>query len=178
MARARRARSIASVCGALALAALLDAPSALGQTPPSGGKPDARPPEQTAPPPDIEAVDVFDLLRAIRHKELTASRNGRPRRIRPRDVRVRARHRLQALERRAWSAWPATSAFFRGDPKTTHISSAVAALTFSSLKQTSATARFGVFTRDDRWKSRATTGSSGRRRTPSAWARRRRRPTR
>ena len=76
MARAHRARMIASVCGALVLAALLDAPSALGQTVPPGGKPDAQPVAQSAPPPDTEAIDVFDLIRAIRHKELKAEQKA------------------------------------------------------------------------------------------------------
>lgn len=43
-------------------------------------------------------------------------------------------------------------AFYRGDPSTTHISSAVTSLTFSTRKQTSLTDRFVVFTRDDRWR--------------------------
>jgi len=141
---------IASVCGAVALATLLDAPFALGQTPPSGGNPDARPPAQAAPPPDTEAVDVFDLLRAIRHKELTAEQKA------------------AALDpsKKMYAVAPVIGykpssgvmvgvagnvAFFRGDPATTHISSTVTSLTFSSLKQTSLTARFSVFGRDDRF---------------------------
>ena len=63
-------------CGALALAALLDAPPRSVETTPSGGKPDAQPPAQTAPPPDIETVDVFDVIREIRHKELTAEQKA------------------------------------------------------------------------------------------------------
>ena len=131
MARARRARLIASVCGALALAALLDAPSALGQTPPSGGKPDARPPEQTAPPPDIEAVDVFDLLRTIRNKELTAEQKA---------AAIDPSRKMYAFapvigykpSSGVMVGVAGNVAFFRGDPATTHISSAVASLTFSS----------------------------------------------
>ena len=43
-------------------------------------------------------------------------------------------------------------AFFRGDPKTTHISSVTASLTFSTKKQTALTGRFALLTRDDRWR--------------------------
>jgi hypothetical protein len=150
MASARRARMIAAVCGAFALAALLGAPSALGQTVPPGGTQDARPPAQAAPPPATEAVDVFDLIRAIRHKELTEEQ------------------RAAALDpsKKMYAIAPVIGykpssgvmigvagnvAFFRGDPRTTHISSTVTSLTFSSLKQTSLTARFSVFGRDDRF---------------------------
>jgi outer membrane protein assembly factor BamA len=151
MARPGRTRTIAvTVCGALAIAALFDAPSALGQTAPSGGKPETRPPAQAAPQPDTEAVDLFDLLRALRHKELTAEQKA------------------AALDpsKKMYAVAPVIGykpssgvmvgvagnvAFFRGDPTTTHISSTVTSLTFSSLKQTSLTARFSVFGRDDRF---------------------------
>jgi hypothetical protein len=43
-------------------------------------------------------------------------------------------------------------AFYRGDPATTHISSVVTSLTFSTKGQTSFTDRFTIFTRDDRWR--------------------------
>jgi hypothetical protein len=43
-------------------------------------------------------------------------------------------------------------AFFRGDPKTTHISSLVASLTFSTKKQTALTGRFALLTEADRWR--------------------------
>ena len=43
-------------------------------------------------------------------------------------------------------------AFYRGDPATTRISSAVASLTFSSKGQTSLTDRFTIFGRDDRYR--------------------------
>ena len=44
----------------------------------------------------------------------------------------------------------ANVAMFLGDPATTRISSGMLALSFSTKKQTSLTARFGAFTRDDR----------------------------
>ena len=43
-------------------------------------------------------------------------------------------------------------AFYRGDPSTTHISSMVTSLTFSTKKQTSITNRFTIFARDSRWR--------------------------
>jgi hypothetical protein len=43
-------------------------------------------------------------------------------------------------------------AFFNGDPRTTHISSVVASLTFSAKDQTAMSARFAMLTRDDGWR--------------------------
>jgi len=43
-------------------------------------------------------------------------------------------------------------AFFTGDPKTTHISSAVVSATFSQKHQTSLSGRFALSTKDDRWR--------------------------
>jgi len=43
-------------------------------------------------------------------------------------------------------------AFYRGDPSTTHLSSAVVSLTFSTKGQTSITERLTMFTRDDRFR--------------------------
>ena len=44
-------------------------------------------------------------------------------------------------------------AFFRGEPQTTHISSVVASLTFSSKHQTALSGRFTMFTRGDQWRA-------------------------
>ena len=43
-------------------------------------------------------------------------------------------------------------AFYRGDPSTTHISSVVASVTFSTESQTAVTDRFTMFGRGDRWR--------------------------
>jgi len=45
----------------------------------------------------------------------------------------------------------ATLALLRGDPETTHLSTAAASLKFSLMGQTLSSVRFGVFTSDDSW---------------------------
>ncbi len=101
---------------------------------------------QTAPQPEADQMDVFDLVRKLRKKE--------------------------AVDEAAWDyreammafapvigAKPSSGvligvagniAFYRGDPATTHISSSVASVTVSTKKQTSITNRMTLFTRDDR----------------------------
>ena len=105
-----------------------------------------------APPPQaVELFDVFDLLRKIRHKEQTkeqrAEANDPSRRMYAFAPVVGYKPSSGVLVGVAGNV-----AFFRGDPTTTHISSAVAALNVSTLEQVSATAKLGVFMRDDRWK--------------------------
>ena len=145
------------------LCIVLLAGSAAGQ-PAHGTTSPAQPAAQTTPgqadqassqpssPAEVtEPMDVFDLIRKLRHKELTEGQ------------------RL-ALDNPTYPMYafapvigykPSSGgligfagnvARYRGDPKTTHISSAVASLTVSTLKQVSATARFAMLTRDDRWK--------------------------
>ncbi len=106
---------------------------------------------QEETPPTDDMVDAFDLLRKLRHKELTDEQRA---------AAADPSHRMYAFapvigykpSSGAVIGVAGNVAFFQGSPATTHISSAVAGLTFSSLKQTSASARFGVFRRDDRWK--------------------------
>ena len=119
--------------------------------------PAQQPPDPGArsqPPPDqaeaVQTTDVFDLLRKLRHKELTEAERAAEKDYQKRMIAfapvVGAKPSSGVLVGVAGNV-----ASFRGDPKTTRISSAVASLTFSSKKQTSLTARFGLFTRDDRW---------------------------
>ena len=108
--------------------------------------------DQPATPPGApELFDAFDLLRKLRHKELTEAERAQA---------ADPAHPMYAFapvigykpSSGAMFGAAGNVAFFRGDPKTTHISSAVASLTFSTLKQTSMTARFGAFSTGDRWK--------------------------
>ena len=112
------------------------------QTPPSSSA------SQAAQPTAIQTVDVTDLIRHLRHKP-------------PPDQTAATDHRkpMRAIAP-VIGYKPSTGltfggagnvAFYRGDPKTTHVSSLVASLTFSLKKQTSLFARFGLFTEDDRW---------------------------
>ena len=132
----------AVLCAALAVGAPSQqspapAPAAAVQEPPPAG----------APP----LLDAFDLIRKLRHKELTeeeraaASDPSEP---------MYAFAPVIGYKPSSGATFGVAGnvAVFRGDPRTTHISSAVASLTFSSLKQTSLTARFGLFTQDDAWK--------------------------
>lgn len=138
-------------CAALAVTLGAGAASPQQSTPPaapaSPGLSMQEPTGEAAPP----QLDAFDLLRMLRHKELTAQE------------RADAADPSQPMYAFApvIGYKPSSGAMFgvagnvavyRGDPQTTHISSAVASLTVSTLKQTSLTARFGLFTHDDRWK--------------------------
>jgi hypothetical protein len=108
-------------------------------------------PQTEAPAPAPETLDVFDLLRKLRHKELTeqerAAADDPARRMYVFAPVVGYKPSSGALIGVAGNA-----ALFHGDPATTHISSVVASLTVSSLRQTSATVRFGLFSRNDQWK--------------------------
>ena len=101
---------------------------------------------QTAPQPEADQMDVFDLLRKLRKKEAAD------------DTTWDYRQAMKAFAP-VIGAKPSSGvlmgvagniAFYRGDPATTHISSAVASVTFSTKKQTSITDRMTVFTRNDR----------------------------
>jgi hypothetical protein len=163
-------QQVAVLTVAALLGALVFAGSPAAQTVPEGAlpsrleaqsavPPEAQVPSQTcvpagsppAPAGPRETIDVFDLIRKIRHRELTEQAQ-----LAAEDP----AHPMYAFapvigykpSSGGLFGFAGNVAFFRGDPKTTHISSAVAAVTFSSLKQASAAARFGVFTRNDRWK--------------------------
>ena len=151
MARSSRARTVAAAfCTAFVLGPILSAKPAHGQTVPPGGKPDAQPVAQSAPPAGTDTVDVFDVIRKLRHKQLTAEQKA---------AALDPATRMYAIapvigykpSSGVMIGVAGNVAFFRGDPRTTHISSTVTSLTVSSLKQTSFTARFSVFGRDDRW---------------------------
>jgi outer membrane protein assembly factor BamA len=98
-----------------------------------------------APPP--ETMDVFDLLRKLRHKEAETE---------PWDY-----HEPMFAVAPVIGAKPSSGvlfgvagnvAFYRGDPSTTRISSMVTSLTFSTKKQTSLTNRFAMSGRENRWR--------------------------
>jgi len=113
-------------------------------------------PPQTASKPASLAqaaplVDAFDLLRKIRKKELTPQEEAEandPSRPMYAFAPVIGYKPSSGVQLGA----AGNVALFLGNPETTHISSAVASLTFSSKKQTSGTVRFGLLARDDHWK--------------------------
>ncbi len=132
-------RTIVSVAAAvLAAAAVADAQSSAN----------AAPSQQDAQPPAVETMDVFDLWRKLRHKEDLPAE--------PWDYRkpmmafapvIGAKPSSGALVGAAGNV-----AFYLGEPSTTHISSAVASVTFSTKKQTAITNRMTTFGRSDRWR--------------------------
>ena len=154
MGRACRARTAAvAVCGALVLAPILAAQPAHGQTVPPASRPGAEAASQATPPAaESELIDVFDLLRRLRHKELTPEQQAASL-----DPSKRMRAVAPVIGYKPSSGVmigvAGNVAFFRGDPRTTRISSTVTSLTFSSLKQTSLSAKFSVFAKDDRWEA-------------------------
>jgi hypothetical protein len=139
----------------LALAGAADAqapraqPGTVAHDPAPAQTADAQGPPATGAP---ETIDAFDLLRKIRHKELTEEEQA---------AAADPARKMYAFapvigykpSSGAMFGVAGNVAFFHGgDPRTTHISSAVASLTVSTKKQTSLTARFGLFTRNDVWK--------------------------
>ena len=102
---------------------------------------------QDVPPPTGTEVDVFDLWRKVRNKDQDpgAEQWDYRKAMKAFAPVIGAKPSSGALVGVAGNI-----AFYRGDPATTHISSAVASLTFSTKKQISLTDRVTLFTRDDR----------------------------
>jgi hypothetical protein len=99
---------------------------------------------------DPALLDVFDLLRLWRHKD----QRGK---VQPAwDYRKPMVAFAPVVGAKPSSGLifgaAGNVAFYRGDPRTTHISSAVVSATISTKKQTALSARFTAFTRDDRWR--------------------------
>jgi outer membrane protein assembly factor BamA len=123
---------------------MMTAPAA-AQPPP----PDADREQMVAQPPAAETMDVFDLLRKLRHKEAdaqTESWDYRKPMIAVAPV-IGSKPSSGVLFGAAGNV-----AFYRRDPSTTRISSMVASVTFSTKKQTSITNRFTMFSRENRWR--------------------------
>ena len=105
--------------------------------------------QAAAQPPAEETVDIFDVLRKLRHKDTAAQTKTwdyRKAMIAFAPV-IGAKPSSGVLFGAAGNV-----AFYRGDPSTTGISSLVTSLTFSTKKQTSITDRFTMFGRDNRWR--------------------------
>ena len=107
--------------------------------------PDSAPQQSAAP--DTETVDVFDLLRTLRHKQAPTE---------PWDF-----HKPMMAFAPVIGAKPSAGfllgaagniAVFLGDPSTTRISSLVTSVTFSTKKQIALTGRYTMFGHDSRWR--------------------------
>ena len=126
----------------LTLRCVLPAPGA-AQTPTSATAPQDSAPASTAP-----TTDVFDLVRRLRHKQPDPAEAWDYRKpMKAVSPVIGSKPSSGALFGVAGNV-----AFYRGDPATTHISSAVAGLTFSTKGQTSLTDRFTMFANHDRWR--------------------------
>ena len=99
---------------------------------------------QNAPP---DAVDIIDIWNQIRHKPASASADDDTKSMKALAPVIGVKPSAGVMFGVAGNV-----AFFAGDPKTTHISSLVASLTFSQKKQTSLTGRLSLSARDDRWR--------------------------
>jgi outer membrane protein assembly factor BamA len=102
--------------------------------------------------PAPETVDIFDVLRKLRHKEVEAEAGAgdyRKPMIAFAPV-IGAKPSSGVLVGAAGNV-----AFYRGDPSTTGISSLVASMTFSTKKQTALTQRFTMFGAANRWRLEA-----------------------
>jgi len=119
----------------------------------SGGA--AQTPTSAAAPPDSTpastagTTDVFDLLRTLRHKPPDPAAEVW-------DYRKPMKAFAPVIGSKPSSGAllgvAGNVAFYRGDPATTHISSMVASLTFSTKGQTSLSDRFTMFANGDRWR--------------------------
>ena len=111
----------------------------------SGGTLAAQAPASDAEP---ATVDVFDLVRKLRNKDQQPEAAW--------DYRKPMTAFAPVIGAKPSSGVllgiAGNIAFYRGEPATTHISSAVASLTFSTKGQTAITNRFTMFARDDRWR--------------------------
>jgi len=103
--------------------------------------------QAAAPAPQEETVDIFDLLRKLRHKETDAEAWDYRKPMLAFAPVIGAKPSAGVLFGVAGNV-----AFYRGDPSTTSISSMVTSLTFSTKKQTSLTNRFTMFGRENRWR--------------------------
>ncbi len=101
-----------------------------------------------APADTVETMDVVDLIRAWRHKEKPASDtfDYRKRMVAAAPV-IGAKPSAGVIIGVAGNA-----AFYLGDPATTHISSGVGSVTFTSKGQAGINAHNTVFGRDNRWR--------------------------
>ena len=141
--------ALVAVCGEAALALMIGAAAASAQTAPAGATPAAQSGEQTAAP-GTEAFDLIDLLRKIRHKELTPEQKAAAA-----DPKARMRAIAPVIGYKpstgATIGIAGNMARFFGDPATTRISSTVASLTFSTKNQTSVSVRLDGSGPGDRW---------------------------
>ncbi len=105
--------------------------------------------QAAAPAAAAETMDIFDLVRKLRHKDADAEGQApdyRKKMIAFAPV-IGAKPSSGVLLGAAGNV-----AFYRGDPSTTGISSLVASMTFSTKKQTAITQRFTMFAPANRWR--------------------------
>ena len=98
-------------------------------------------------PPAVETMDVFDLVRQLRHKQTPTETWDYHKRMIAFSPVIGSKPSSGVLFGAAGNV-----AFYRGDPSTTKISSMVTSFTFSTKKQTSLTNRFTIFGADSRWR--------------------------
>jgi len=126
--------------------------------PPEQGQVDGVATAQTAPASQAcPAVDVADLWRRIRNNDERGDRDAVPPDDRSADAKA---HQRFLVISPTFGSRPSTGliggangnvAFFRGDPKTTHISTLAGGFRFSQKKQLFFGVGFSMFAADDRW---------------------------
>jgi len=121
-----------------------------------------------AQPPDSGTTDLIDIWNQIRHKPATAVATDDTSAMKAVAPVIGVKPSAGALFGVAGNV-----AFFAGDPRTTHISSVVASLTFSQSSRRRSRGGWRCRRRTTAGVSTATIGPSGRRRTPTGSARRR-----
>jgi hypothetical protein len=106
--------------------------------------------DRTQEAPPVETMDVFDLVRQLRHKQTPTETWDYHKRMIAFSPVIGSKPSSGVLFGAAGNI-----AFYRGDPSTTKISSMVTSFTFSTKKQTSLTDRFTMFGADSRWRLEA-----------------------
>jgi len=137
--------------GAAALAGLLSATIVQAQTAPAGPTATAAQAEKPAATASAtETFDLIDLWHKVRRKKLTPEEEAAAA-----DPGTRMRAIAPVIGYKpssgAMIGIAGNLARFRGDPKTTRISSTVASLTFSTKNQTSVNVRLDASGPEDRW---------------------------
>jgi len=131
--------------GSLVVAIFLIAMAAEAQTLP----PDVDPTQPEARDIPMETVDIFDVLRKLRHKESETEPEAWDYRKPMMAIApvIGAKPSSGVLIGAAGNV-----AFYQGDPETTRISSMVASVTFSTKKQLALNDRITMFARENHWR--------------------------
>jgi hypothetical protein len=147
----RRLSTTVRIAALALFVATAGATTAAAQAVPPSARPEPAPTEATAATEvAVPTLDLFDLLRRLRHKP-PVSEPG-PGASDYKKLMIAAAPVVGYNPANGFSIGAAGNiAFFRGDPATTRISSLVTSLTLTTKEQLNFNAKFNVLTPQDRW---------------------------